>query len=534
MSVEEIKDATAQAVAGAKSVMHDMPPGGINTDVTSAAKSAPGSDGQRRGLVRRVVGGTFNYGLGQSIPKFIQLLLLPVYTRILSPMEYGGISLSIQFGGFIMALMRQGVPGAVARYYYDHDEGPSLRDYVTTVAWYLLGSSLLVALVATMVSPWLLGYLVPGLPLPLAFLAILSGIAYCNGELQSRLVQAREQSSYQARLNVGRASISIVLAILLVVVLRWGALGVLSAEVVSYGVLGLVAIWYLRAELRGHFRRSMLKSSLSYGWGMMPGDFVGNLTPFVTGAVLSGVQTTAANGLFYLALRVTQPLTMLGLAFQTAYNPVYFSVRKEGTVAGLDRLAVTARNVWAAAVAFAIAAALMGPPLVVLVTPGDYHAAAPLVPIFAVGFLGMTAYNLLGPEIFFSKRTWLMPVIVYGSAAIEIAIAVLTVKTYGAAGVAWGSAARMLMSALVAGVISCRLVEIPYSWFSMIRIAVCGAAAYLPTLIIGVTSPFLQLAIGMGGVAVYMALLWLTGDPSVREVLVFVRRQIDKRVSMAA
>ena len=34
--------------------------------------------------------------------------------------------------------------------------------------------------------------------------AVLSGIAYCISELQSRLVQAREQSSYQARRNSAR------------------------------------------------------------------------------------------------------------------------------------------------------------------------------------------------------------------------------------------------------------------------------------------------------------------------------------------
>ena len=83
------------------------------------------------------------------------------------------------------------------RFYYDHDEGPSLRDYVTTVAWFLLGSSLVVGLIALVVCPWILAALIPGLPLPFAFLAILTGIAFVNSELQSRLVQAREQLSNQ-------------------------------------------------------------------------------------------------------------------------------------------------------------------------------------------------------------------------------------------------------------------------------------------------------------------------------------------------
>jgi O-antigen/teichoic acid export membrane protein len=480
----------------------------------------------RRGHVRRIVEGTFNYGLGQSIPQIIKLLLLPVFTRILSPTDYGTVDLANRFGGFVTSLMRQGVPGAVARFYYDHPEGPTLRDYVTTVAWYLLASSLVIGLVAIAICPWVLAWLIPGLPMPLAFLSVLGGIAMCNGELQGRLVQAREQSSYQARLNIGRASISLGLVVLFVIVFRTGAPGMISAEVVSFGLLGLVAIYYLRAELKGRFQKSMLKSSLSYGWAMMPGDFVGNLTPLATAALLAGAQTTAANGLYFLALRVTQPLTMLGLAFAQAYNPIYFSVRKEGSEAGLRRLADTARNVWAAAVGCAVAAALLGPPLIVLVTPDDYHRAAPLVPIFALGFLGLTAHNFVSPEVYYSKRTWLIPVIVYGAAAIEILIAALTVKPWGAAGVASGAAARMIIGAVIGGIISCRLVTIPYAWFSMIRITACGVMAFVPIYLSAPEGVAWQMLEGIGGVFAYAGLLWLTGDPSIRDISSFLKRRL--------
>jgi O-antigen/teichoic acid export membrane protein len=498
---------------------------------TSAQTSLAGLEDSstQRGFVRRIVGGTFNYGLGQSIPKIVSFLLLPVYTRLLSPSDYGFMDNAIAFGAFLMTLMRQGVPGAVARYYYDYEEGPTLRDYVTTVAWFMLVSSLAVGAVALAVCPWLLEHLVPGLPLPFAFLAILSAIAYCNGELQSRLVQAREQSSYQARLNVGRAFVSIALAVLFVVVLRWGAIGILSAEVVSYGALALIAVRYLRAELRGRFQRPMLKSSLSYGWAMMPGDFVGGLTPLVTKLVLTGAHTAAATGVLGLAIRVTQPLMLVGVAFQTAFNPIYFSIRKEGAASGLVRLAVTARNVWAAAVGCAVAAALLGPPLIVTLTPESYHPAAPLVPILAVGFLGMVAYYSLVPEIFYSKKTWFLPFIVYGSAAMDITISALSAERFGAAGVASGSTARWLVSALIAGVVSHRLIEIRYPWFSMARIAICGLLACLPAAFISTNDIATQFAGGIACIAIYAALLWITRDPSIRDIAAFVRRQIAQR-----
>lgn len=483
----------------------------------------------RRGHVRRVVEGTFNYGLGQSIPQFIKLLLLPVFTRILTPTDYGAVEVANRFGGFVTTLMRQAVPGAVARYYYDNPEGPTLRDYVTTVSWYLLASSLVVGLITLGICPWLLATVIPGLPAPLAFLTVLGGIAMCNGELQGRLVQAREQSAYMARLNVGRASISIALVVLFVVALRWGAVGMVSAETVSWAVLTLVAIYYLRRELRGRFKFSMLKSSLTYSWAMMPGDFVGNLTPLVTNVMLADAQSTAANGLYSLALRVTQPLTMLAIAFQQAYNPIYFSIRKEDTEAGLKRLANTSRNVWAAAVGCAIASSFFGPPLIVLVTPASYHAAAPLVPLFALGFLGMSSYYLLVPEIFYSKRTWLLPVVIYGAAAMEIAISALTVHRYAAAGVAGAAAVRWIVMATIAGIISSRLVATPYPWLSMLRITLCGVLTFFPIYLSAPPAIVGQLAAGAAGTLVYAAMLWATGDPSIRDIAAFVRRRILKR-----
>jgi O-antigen/teichoic acid export membrane protein len=261
---------------------------------------------------------------------------------------------------------------------------------------------------------------------------------------------------------------------------------------------------------------------------MMPADFVGSLTPLVTKGVLTGAATAAATGVLGLAIRVTQPLALISTAFQTAYVPIYFSIRKEDTFAGSQRLALAAQNVWAAAVGFAVAAALLGPPLVIVATPETYHPAAPLVPIIALGFLASIAYNLLAQEIFFQKKTWLLPVIVYCSAAADIGISVLTAEKYGAVGVAWGSAVRLVLTALIAGVISCRLSRIPYAWFSMVRAIICGCLVVVPLLLLMPRNPLLAMAYGFAATVAYGALLWLSGDPSIRSIGEFAFRGLRK------
>jgi len=507
-----------------------LPPEAQLTTVLSPETALPIGSSRNQGYIRRVVGATLNYGLGQSIPQVVRfVLMIAVFTRILSPKDYGIIELANYFSGFLLMPMRWGVPGAVTRFYYDYPEGPSLKDYVTTIAWFVLICSVAVALAAFAIGPWLLGHLIPGLPfVPFAVLSILSALLTCNSELQNRLVQAREQSSYAARLNLGRASISIVLAVTFVAVLHWGAAGMLSAEVASYGVLSLVAAYYLRSDLTGRFRRPMLRSSLAYGAAMMPGDFADSLTPLVTRGILTKVDSLDATGVLGIATRFTQPLTILAVAFQTAFNPIYYSMRKESTAAVMHRLAVTARNVWALAIFGALGVALLGPSVIVLMLPSDYHAAAALLPIMVVRFLGMVMACLFAPEIYYSKQTWWVPVIAYSAAAMDVTVSALTVGRFGAAGVAWGTSARVVTSALLFAIISMRLVKIPYPWFSLLRISLCGAAAASALIWISYKGGIAEIGIGVLAIGLFPILLWMTGDSSVREGLHLLRRQVAK------
>jgi O-antigen/teichoic acid export membrane protein len=506
-----------------------LPPDAQLETVQSPGSPLPIGSSRNQGYFRRVVGGTFNYGLGQSLPKVLRFVLnFTLFVRILSPRDFGLVDLATALTAFLMTPMRMGVTGAVTRFYYEYPEGPSLKDYVTTVAWFLAVCGLTVGLAAFAIGPWLLRYFIPELPfVPIAVLAILSALLYCNMELQDRLVQAREQSGYAARLSIGRASVAILLAVVFVAGLHWGAAGLLSSEAASYGALALVAAYYLRTELKGRFRWPMLRSSLSYGMAMVPGDFAGSLTPLVTRGILTVSKSMADTGILGIATRLTQPLTILGYAFQTAFNPIYFSLRKQSTAAGMQSLAVTARNVWALAIFGALGVALVGPSAVLLL-PSDYHPAARLLPIVVVGFLGMVIGCLFNPEIYYSKQTWWVPVAVYSSAAVDITISSLTVGRYGAAGVAWGTAARALVSSILLAIVSLRLVKIPHQWFSLLRITLCGAVAGSVPLWMSHKGGLAEFAIGALGVALFPILLWVTGDSSVREGLHLLRRQVAK------
>src|SRR5262249_27618995 len=148
------------------------------------------------------------------------------------PSEFGVLDIATSYGGVLVIAMRFGVPGAVARFYYDHREGGPLRDYITTIGWFVMISSFVVGAAALALGPWMEHRFLRDLPFfPFAVLAVLGAFMSGNSDVQRRLIQAREQSAYSAKLSLAFSAVTIVLSVFFVAVLRWGAMGMQLAYV---------------------------------------------------------------------------------------------------------------------------------------------------------------------------------------------------------------------------------------------------------------------------------------------------------------
>ena len=428
-----------------------------------------------------------------------------------------------------MIFMRLGVPGAVTRFYYDHREGPELSDYVTTIAIFMFGSSLVVGLITLAIGPWVFPYAMPSLSFyPYGVLALAAAFVSCNQNLQDRLVQAREQSAYSAMLNIGRATIAISLLLLFVVWLRQGPTGYLLAELIAGIAIFLQAAHYLMPNLHGRFRPEMLRTSLKYAMGILPMHFMGAVAPLINGAILARVAGLDSMGSLEFATKFFMPLTILASAFQTAFTPIYFSLRKEHTQKNADTLARTARFVWAGTILVAIAAIFFLPQLLLLTTPDRLHASAPLVPILVVGFLSQMIYLLFAPEIYFSKRTHLVPIVSASSLIVTVGFTLLTVEWLGATGVAWAGSLGMTATAITAVTFSRRLVSLPHRGVDIFRLAACGA------LVAAVAWPFAQgpipqaIGVAVAATAAFPLLLWISGDPTIREAAAYIKQRLQR------
>src|SRR6266511_3595516 len=81
------------------------------------------------------------YGLGSIVARVIAVLLLPLYTRYLSPSDYGLIETLVALSAVLTALVAQAMKSAFFRFYFDSAEPERRLLVVRNAFWGVLPDS---------------------------------------------------------------------------------------------------------------------------------------------------------------------------------------------------------------------------------------------------------------------------------------------------------------------------------------------------------------------------------------------------------
>ena len=106
-------------------------------------------------LLKRLANDSFVYGLGGVIANGITFFLLPIYTRIFSPSEYGTIEMLVIISNFISYLLIFGMDTSQSFFFFKYkDKGKIVQgELVSAILQLRLLSGILIVLFATFCSP---------------------------------------------------------------------------------------------------------------------------------------------------------------------------------------------------------------------------------------------------------------------------------------------------------------------------------------------------------------------------------------------
>jgi O-antigen/teichoic acid export membrane protein len=280
------------------------------------------------GYLRRLATTGAAYTAASILSKVIAVALLPLYTRYLTPADYGAAE--VLFAAVVAAsiVIRLGVIEAVLRFYYKAGEDPArvVSTSFATLFWASTAAALLALPFAGQISEALLDRPAPDL----ARIAIGGLWVLTLHEYLLTLFRLEERARAFFGVTIANVLTAIALTVVLVVGAGEGARGLLLGSYASGAafVLGLIVVHRRRLSL--WIDRPLLGRLMRFGLPTMPAELSLYALNFVDRIIIVRTVGLAEAGLYSLAVKFAQAVNVLVRGFQLAWPPLAYSIRDDG------------------------------------------------------------------------------------------------------------------------------------------------------------------------------------------------------------
>lgn len=427
---------------------------------------------------------SFIYGVGIIIGKLASFLMLPIYTRYLTPADYGVLellSMTTDVVGMIAGI------GLLTGLYKFYSEAPGADEKAETISTAAIAVVALAALAATagivsapILSRWVIGE--HGLPIYVRLFFLIyffQNFAY----VPLALIRAQNRSVLFVTINVVRLVSMLSLNVFTVVYAKMGIVGVMYSTLLTDGVLAVALTGFLLRQVGIRFSRDRVMAMVRFGSPMILWSLGTFVIVFSDRLFLNYFVGTSEVGIYSVAYKFAFVLSALAFApFQTVWEPRRFELAKRADSQELFSRVFVYMNVVIGLAAAGIA--LFVSNFLALMSDQQFLPAGDLVPVLVAAQIFFSWVRFCDFGLILSGATKLMGLISVVTAAATVTLNLLLIPVFGM----WGAAIATVLAYLLRFVWIYRRSQgaffIPYDWAAVSRLySILGAAVVLSLIL---------------------------------------------------
>ena len=431
-----------------------------------------------------VVKHTLTYGSGYVTMAVASFVLVPIYTRHLTPAGYGLLGLMLLLYGLMTQIYDFGVTNAVGRFFFDtppDQRETALYQLRATALAFMVAFGGAMTLVLWVLAPqWseLLTQSSHHADLVRIVGVTLYGEALASVPLTMIRMQAR--SRLYVTIAIARLVVTLGLSLLLVVGLHWGVRGALAANAASaFTVVIVLGPDYrkaFRARPSWSLQRAMWKFGLPFFPVILSGWFIEASDRYLLGIYKGHAEV----GYYVLGYKVAQIMQIALAAFSMGWAPLRYQIHERPDSRTVYRQ-ITSYYVLASAL-LTVAIGVFAREIVAVMAPAGYASAAEIVPLIAANYALNGLWLMMVTGMGIAKRTVPMAWIVTFAAVVNIGVNVVAIPI-------WGMRAAAVTTVLAEGILvaggwyySQRVYPIAYDWRRIWLVIAIGTAVVRPSL----------------------------------------------------
>lgn len=404
-----------------------------------SSKDSPAQSDSVRALLRH----SWVYSLAPIFQRLIAIVLIRLYTRRLSPGEFGVLDIVDLLILIVPQLVGINLLGGLTRFYFEHDD-PQRRARVVSSATIALGVASFVAAGLTLLARAPLAGILFSVPggepapdglveaLSIAVMIVPFSICTASG---LRYLQILKHSRASTLVQLLKTLLESGLKLWMLFGLDWGVSGFLLSVLIGEMLTSAGFALWMALRLRAGFDWSVFKPLLVFSLPLLPLGLaqlglhqfgrvvIEHLGPqrLATGAAAELGTTVAREwvGIFGLGYKIAFLIhTAVLTPFMQIWQPHVFGLPSVARRVELVRLGDWA---FAALCALYLPAAIFGRQAVDILSGSDaFREAWRVTPIVVAAYLGYGSYAISQVALLAEKRTW--PLLVLNLAALALGV----------------------------------------------------------------------------------------------------------------
>ena len=417
------------------------------------------------------------YGIGGAVGKGISFFLLPIYTRIFSPSDYGNIEMLSIIVSLLSAFLVMGLDSAQSFYFFEQKVygKVSQKSLVSSILQWRLTWGLIVVLIAGTLSPLINNWFFGG-TLPLIYF----GVSFFGALFSTILNQSVQilRLLYRPWSYIGITVINTILSagliLLFVLVFKKGILSFFLGSAISSLCLTFLG-WYL---VREYLDFTLLQSNwwprlLKFGAPLLPAEIAFYFMSTADRWFIKYYHGQSALGFYSVAAKFALLLAFTIEMFRMAWWPIAMDAMHSDD--GPKTFRMIGRLYIGLGVAAVVYLTFLSPWLVRLLTGPAFHQSYSLIGIMSWQSLFYGFYLIGSAGIWKVEKTYITSILMGFAALLNILLNILLVPTYGGMGAAIATSVTYFIWIIVSLFVSEHYWKINFPIFLMLGQIILGA-----------------------------------------------------------
>ncbi len=470
---------------------------------------------------------TFVYGIGIAVNSVVAILLLPIYTRYLTPNDYGVKELIGLTTDVIGILMATAISSAIYRFYFDYDDEKSRNEVISTGILSLGIAGLIALAMLSFFTRPMADYIIDAPDLYYYFnIALVSMWFHSINGIGFDYLRARRQSVLFVALSLFRLILVISLNIYFVIFLRLGVLGILWSTLIVAVITTLILTVPILYKVGVKFNKNKIKEMVRFGLPLIPSQLGAFIVHLSDRFFIKGYCSVADAGLYSLGYRFgTIPGNFISSPFNQVWQPRRLELYKQPDSEVLFGRIFT---YYLALVTFAgLGVAVLTKEVLMIMADEKFWSAYRIVPIIVLANIVFTLHYHFNMGIIIKKKTKYLAYINFSNGMLILVLNFLLIPPYGVFGAAYATLIAFIYKVALTYYFSSKFYTIHFEVLRIVKITGAAVLLFVLCSFLEIRNAYTSFAVKSFILLWYPAVLWALGFYSMEEkakIAIFIPR----------